>query len=53
MEESTELPKWIQPEARRIADRTARDRADASKWDLNVAILLFSILAIITILGYE
>lgn len=45
--------KWVRPEAQQAAVRRAKERADASRWSLDVAIFLFAILAIVLILSFE
>lgn len=53
VEKDIEIPKWIHPKTREKAIRKAKYRANASRWNLDVAIFLFGILAIIVILGYQ
>jgi Flp pilus assembly protein TadB len=45
--------KQISPEMERTAAQRARDRARAARWDLDVAIFLFGILAILIILLFQ
>ena len=53
VEKDIEIPKWIHPKTRERAVQRAKSRANASRWNLDVAIFLFGILAIILILGYQ
>lgn len=53
LEEGIEIPKWVHPKTRAKAIRKAKYRANASRWNLEVAIFLFGILAIIVILGNQ
>ena len=53
VEKDIEIPKWIHPKTKRKAIQKAKYRASASRWNLEVAIFLFGILAIIMILGYQ
>jgi len=48
-----EVTKWIHPEIKRKAIQRARDRANAAKWSLEIAIFLFAVLIIIIILSYQ
>ncbi len=49
----TEVTKWISPKAERMASQRAKDRANAVRWNLDVAVFLFGVLAIVFILGFE
>jgi len=40
----------VSPEMEQIAARRARDRAEAARWDLNVAVFLFAVLILVIIL---
>ena len=53
VEKDTEIPKWIHPKTKGKAIQKAKHRASASRWNLEVAIFLFGILAIIVILGNQ
>jgi len=53
LEEDIEIPKWIHPKSREKAIQRAKDRASASRWNLEVAVFLFGILSTIVILGYQ
>lgn len=53
VEKDTEIPKWIHPKTKGKAIQKAKYRASASRWNLEVAIFLFGILAIIVILGNQ
>ena len=53
LEKDKEIPKWIHPKTRGKAVQRAKYRANASRWNLDVAIFLFGILAIIVILGNQ
>ncbi len=41
------------PEMKRTASQRARDRAGAARWDLDIAVFLFAILIIVTILLFQ
>ena len=41
------------PEMKRTAAQRARDRANAARWDLDIAVFLFAILIIVTILLFQ
>lgn len=51
--EENETTKWINPETKRKAIQRARDRTNAAKWNLDVAVVSFGILAIVLILSFE
>lgn len=53
MTEEGEGIKWVHPETKRKAIQKARDRANAVKWNLDVAVFSFGILAIVFILSFE
>ena len=53
MDEREEVVEQISPEMERTVDQRARDRAGAARWDLDVAIFLFGILAILIILLFQ
>ena len=46
----SETTKWTNPETRRKAAQRARDRANAAKWSLDVALFLVGVVAIVLIL---
>lgn len=41
------------PKMKRTATQRAKDRANAARWDLNIAVFLFAILIIVTILLFQ
>ena len=43
----------VSPEMKRTAAQKASDRANAARWDLNIAMFLFAILIIVTILLFQ
>ncbi len=45
-----EVTKQVSPELERMAAQSARDRANAARWNLNVAIFLFALVILIIIL---
>src|SRR3990172_3709629 len=51
--EEGESTKWINQESKREAVRRARERANAAKWTLNVAVFSFGVLIVIFILSFE
>ena len=51
--DEAEVAKQVSPEMERIAAVRARDRARTARWDLDVTVFLFGILAIIMILLFE
>ncbi len=53
LEKDIKIPKWVHPKTRERAVQRAKYRANASRWNLDVAIFLFGILAIIVILGTQ
>jgi Ca2+/Na+ antiporter len=52
MAAETETTSWIHPETRRKAVQRAWYRAKAARWDLNIAIFLFGLIAVVCILGF-
>ncbi|MFC2071866.1 hypothetical protein ACFLUU_04000 [Chloroflexota bacterium] len=48
-----EVTKWVHPETKRKAIQRARDRANAARWNLDIAVFLFGILTIAFILVFE
>ena len=48
--DEAEVAKQVSPEMERTAAQRARARAKAAMWDLNVAMFLFAILAVLIIL---
>ena len=51
--EKGEADKQVSPEMEQQAARTARERAQAARWNLDIAIFLFAVLIIIIILLFE
>jgi len=47
------VSKPISPETERAAARRARDKANAARWSLEVAVFLFAVLIIVIILLFE
>ena len=48
-----EVTKQVSPEMERVAAQRARDRAKAARWDLDVAVFFFAILATVMILLFQ
>ncbi len=48
--DEAKVTKDVRPEMERAAAQRARDRANAARWDLNVAVFLFAILILVIIL---
>ncbi|MFC2005369.1 J domain-containing protein [Chloroflexota bacterium] len=53
MIEQAKIPKWTSPKTIKLSSQRAKDRANAARWDLDVAIFLFAVLIIIIILLYQ
>ncbi len=53
IEESPLVPLWILPRTKQRAIQRTKDRANKTRWDLDTAIFLFGLLAIIFILSYQ
>jgi len=53
MIDAVEVVKEVSAELEQTATRRARDRAKASKWDLDVATFLFAVLIIIILLLFQ
>ena len=51
--EEADVAKQVSPEMEQIAAVRARDRARTARWDLDITVFLFGILAIIMILLFE
>lgn len=51
--EKAGVGKPLNPETERAAARRARDRADAARWSLEVAVFLFAVLIIVIILLFQ
>jgi len=51
--DETKADKWLTPEMERTAAQRAKDRANAARWDLDVAVFLFAVLIIIIILQFQ
>jgi len=47
------VTKQVSPEMERAATQRARDRAKAARWDLDVAVFFFAILATVIILLFQ
>ncbi len=45
--------RWVNPATERIISQRARDRANAARWDIDVAVFLFGVLAIVIILLFQ
>jgi len=48
-----EVTKQVSPELERRAAQRARDRANAARWNLEIAIFLFAIVIIVVILSFQ
>ena len=48
-----EVTKQVSPEMERTAMQRARDRANAARWDLDVAVFFFAVLATVIILSFQ
>ena len=53
MVSEAEVTKQVSPEMERAATQRARDRAKAARWDLDVAVFFFAILATVIILLFQ
>ena len=53
MLDKSEVTKQVSPELERTAAQRARDRAKAARWDLDVAVFFFAILAAVMILLFQ
>ncbi len=53
MVSEAEVTKQVSPEMERTAGQRAQDRAKAARWDLDVAVFFFSILATVMILSFQ
>ncbi|MFC1978261.1 hypothetical protein ACFLWS_08415, partial [Chloroflexota bacterium] len=53
MMEEAEVARQVSPEMERTATQRARDRAQAARWDLDIAVFLFGVLIIIIILLFQ
>ena len=51
--EKAEVGKPNNPETERAASRRARDKANAARWSLEVAVFLFAVLILVIILLFE
>ncbi len=51
--EQTETTKKVIPEMEQTAARGAKDRANAARWNLDIAVFLFAVLIIIVILLFQ
>ncbi len=53
MMDEAKVTQPASPEMKRTAAQRARDRASAARWDLDIAVFLFAILIIVTILLFQ
>ena len=53
MTEEAEVTEQVSPEIVQTAAQRARDRANAARWNLEIAIFLFAVLIIIIILLFQ
>ena len=53
MVSEAEVTKQVSPQMERTAAQRARDRAKAARWDLDVAVFFFAILATVIILLFQ
>lgn len=51
--DEAQIAKQVTPEMEQTAAQKARDRARAARWDLDVTIFLFGILAVLIILLFQ
>ena len=51
--DEAEVAKQISLEIEQTAAQRAKDRANAARWDLNIAIFLFAVLAVVIILLFQ
>lgn len=51
--DEAEITERISPEMKLTAMQRARDRAKTARWDLDVAVFLFAILATVIILSFQ
>ncbi len=51
--DEAEVTKQVSPELEQIAATRARDRAQTARWNLDITVFLFGILAIMMILLFE
>ncbi len=51
--DQTEVTKKVGPEMEQTAARRAKDRANAARWNLDIAVFLFGVLIIIIILLFQ
>jgi len=51
MLEQGEMTRWLHPDSERKAIHRARDRANAARWNLDIAVLLFCVLTFVFILS--
>lgn len=47
------MRKWVTPETEQRVGQRARDRANEAKWNLEIAVFLFGVLAIVIILLFQ
>ena len=48
-----EVTKWLSPETKRKAIQRAKDRANAAKWNLEIAVFLVAVLTVVIILSSQ
>ncbi len=53
MMDEAKVTTQFSPEMERLAERRARERAKAARWDIDVAAFFFSILILVTILMFQ
>lgn len=53
MREQTKYLKWITPKTLKRLHHRAEDRANAGRWDLDIAVFLFGVLCIVIILLFQ
>ena len=53
MMDQTEVTKKVSPRMEQTAAQRAKDRANAARWDLDIAVFLFAVLIIIIILLFQ
>ena len=51
--DEAEVTRQVSPEMQRTAAQRARDRAKAARWDIDVAVFLFAVLATVIILSFQ
>ncbi len=51
--DEAEVTRQVSPKMERMATQRAKDRARAARWDLDIAVFLFSVLIIVIILLFQ